>query len=86
MEGYERDKKVNTGEVGLENDVCPIQSLTISLGGMNVTALAFWLSNDEVWGSIGGSVFVKEECPVFDGNVNCVVKRVFNHCTITFNY
>ena len=42
--------------------------------------------SDEVLGSIDESVFVKEECRVSDGKVNCVVKPVFNHCTITFNY
>ena len=42
--------------------------------------------SDEVLVSIDESVFVKEECRVSDGNVNCVVKHVFNHCTITFNY
>ena len=42
--------------------------------------------SDEVLGSIDVSVFVKEECRVSDGNVNCVVRHVFNHCTITFSY
>ena len=42
--------------------------------------------SDEVLISIDESVFVKEECRVSDGKVNCVVKPVFNHCTITFNY
>ena len=42
--------------------------------------------SDKVLGSIDESVFVKEECRVSDGKVNCVVKPVFNHCTITFNY
>ena len=41
--------------------------------------------SDEVLGSIDENVFVKEECRVSDGKVNCVVKPVFNHCTITFN-
>ena len=42
--------------------------------------------SDEVLGSIDESVFVKEECRVSERNVNCVVKPVFNRCTITFNY
>ena len=42
--------------------------------------------SDEVLGSIDENVFVKEECRVSDEKVNCVVKPVFNHCTITFNY
>ena len=42
--------------------------------------------SDEVLGSIDKNVFIKEECRVSDGKVNCVVKPVFNHCTITFNY
>ena len=46
--------------------------------------------SDEFLGSIDESVFVKEECRVSAGKVNCevncVVKPVFNHCTITFNY
>ena len=42
--------------------------------------------SDEVLGSIDENVFVKEECRVSDEKVNCVVKPVFNRCTITFNY
>ena len=42
--------------------------------------------SDEVLGSIDESVFVKEECRASDEKVNCVVKPVFNHFTITFNY
>ena len=42
--------------------------------------------SDEDLDSIDENVFVKEECRVSDGKVNCVVKPVFNHCTITFNY
>ena len=42
--------------------------------------------SDEVLLWIDERVFVKEECRVSDGKVSCVVKPVFNHCTITFNY
>ena len=42
--------------------------------------------SDEVLGRIDENVFVKKECRLSDGKVNCVVKPVFNQCTITFNY
>ena len=42
--------------------------------------------SDEALGRIDKNVFVKKECRVSDGKINCVVRPVFNHSTITFNY
>ena len=71
-------KEVNSPEGGLD-DVRPIQPLTTSLAEMHVTSLASLASIDE-------SVFVNEECRVSDGSVNCVLKPVFNNCTINFSF
>ena len=71
-------KEVNSAEDGLD-DVRPIQPLTTSLAEMHVTSLASLASIDE-------SVFVNEECRVSGGNVNCVLKPVFNNCTVNFNF
>ena len=42
--------------------------------------------SNEVLASIDESVFVNKECCVSDANVNCILKPVYNNCTVNFSF
>ena len=72
-DNFDAESSVGATMVGTTNPVCDLSEFECDV-------------SDEVLASIDESVFVNEECRVSDGNVNCVLKPVFNNCIDNFSF
>ena len=72
-DNFDAESSVGATMVETTNPVCDLSEFECDV-------------SDEVLASIDESVFVNKECRVSDGNVNCVMKPVFNNCTVNFSF